>query len=109
MRDGIYAPCLLFLNILLLFSFAGLVQYAAMCCNSNIITSIKGACRIGKLAMAALKKFDFVSDMMPRLLFIYNVFIGMYTQRVQLCADNLRRGKRCFAFSQLSVSLDVPF
>mmetsp|Transcript_15255 Transcript_15255/g.27612 ORF Transcript_15255/g.27612 Transcript_15255/m.27612 type:complete len:366 (+) Transcript_15255:3-1100(+) len=77
------------------YSLMGLVQYAAIGCGHNNFEVIQEACRIGKLAMAALKKFDSHTDIIPRLFFIYYALVASYLEPVHSCAANLLRGFEC--------------
>ena len=74
-------------------SCVGFVAYAAMGCAHNALSDIQEACRIGKLAMSVLKRFDSSIDQVPRLYLIYYCVVAIYSEQVQSCANNLRRGK----------------
>jgi len=71
----------------------GFVQFAAMSCSNMMVANIQGACRIGSLAMAAVKRFNSSTAQLPRLFFIFYGFVAVYSEHVQTCAYYLHRGK----------------
>ena len=66
-----------------------------VCFSDSAAADIQEVCKIGKLAMSALKHLDSYMDQMPRVLFIYYGFVAPLTERLQSCAENLRRGFEC--------------
>ena len=66
-----------------------------VCYSDSVADGIRAACRIGKLAMSALKQFDSYMDQMPRVFFIYYGFVAPITEQLQSCAENLRKGFEC--------------
>jgi len=77
------------------FSSLGFVQYAAMLCVDNTVIDIEEACKIGKLAISLLKRFDSATDQISKILYTYYGMVSMYTEPVQSCVNNLRRGFEC--------------
>ena len=64
-----------------------------MGCGHDTVSVIQEACRIGKLAMAVLKRFDSSTDIVPILYLIYYGFVGTYSESVQSCSNHLYKGK----------------
>jgi len=64
-------------------------------CGHDTVSVIQNASRIGKLATAALKRFDSPTDIVSSLYFVYYGFVASYSETVQTCADNLYRGFEC--------------
>ena len=70
----------------------GFLQYSAiMCQQTQLVDDIKDACRIGKIAMALLKRFD-SSELYSRTTFGYYGFVAVHTNPLQTCTSNLRKG-----------------
>lgn len=72
---------------------AGLVQYAAMFCNNNMISDITEASRIARIAMGVIERNNSSTDRLSSIFTIYYGFVGMYTEQVQNCTHALSRGK----------------
>jgi len=77
------------------YSLIGFVQCVAMSCHENSITVIQEACRIAKLAMSVLKRFDASAEIVPRVCFIYYSLVASYSETLPSCADGLLRGFEC--------------
>lgn len=74
-------------------SVFGFLQYSAILCQQHKLTpDIREACRVGKMAMALLKRFDSSEKILPKVYFCYFGFIGVHTEPLQTCTDRLRRG-----------------
>lgn len=57
-------------------SIMAFVQYASILCNQTMITDIKGAYRIGKIAMTLFKRFN-SPELVARVYFCYYGFIAV--------------------------------
>jgi hypothetical protein len=74
-------------------SINGLVLYAIMLCNGNIVKKDIGcASRIGKAAISCSKKRYHTSEQLPQLYVAYYGFVAPHTEPLQSCADMLRQG-----------------
>ena len=74
-------------------SINGLVLYAIMLCNGNIVKKdIDCASRIGKAAISCSKKRYHTSEQLPQLYVVYYGFVAPHTEPLQSCADMLRQG-----------------
>lgn len=74
-------------------SIFGLVLYAATLCQQIKITPvIQEACRIGKMGYSLMKKRFDSSEMVPKIYFCYFGFVGVHTEPLQVCSENLRKG-----------------
>ena len=84
------APPLIFPSL----RFAGLVQFAGMSCSNIMIRDIKGAIRIGKMAMSAMKRrFGSSTETLPNLHLAYYGFVSVFCDPVQSTLAGLCRGK----------------
>merc|ERR1712194_271421 len=76
-------------------SLFGLVYHAALSCLHNTTNGIQEACRIGKLAMNMLERFDSAPEIIPKMCHIYYGIVAIYSEPVQYIADSLRSGFEC--------------
>ena len=53
-----------------------------VCYSDSAAADIHEACRIGKLAMSALKQFDSYMDQMSRVFYIYYGFVAPLTEQL---------------------------
>eukprot|EP00578_Thalassiosira_sp_NH16_P001854 CAMPEP_0181137228 /NCGR_PEP_ID=MMETSP1071-20121207/33599_1 /TAXON_ID=35127 /ORGANISM="Thalassiosira sp., Strain NH16" /LENGTH=1245 /DNA_ID=CAMNT_0023223979 /DNA_START=76 /DNA_END=3809 /DNA_ORIENTATION=- len=74
------------------YSVFSLTHYAAILCHQcTHVLNLQEVCRVGKAALSLLKRFG-SSEMVPRVYFCYYGFVAQYTEPLQLCTDNLRKG-----------------
>jgi len=72
-------------------SVVGLVIYSGVYCQQSKLPNIREACRIGKVAMSMLKRFD-SSEVLPRVNCFYYGFTAVHVLPLQVCSANLRKG-----------------
>ncbi|KAL7546858.1 hypothetical protein ACHAWF_010187 [Thalassiosira exigua] len=75
------------------YSIMGLVQYAAVLCNTKTQHAIQSASIIGKAAMSCLKqRLPSAEELIAKLYYTYYGLIAFHTEPLQSCADMLRQG-----------------
>ena len=62
------------------------------CCANSTMNNIHEACRVGKLALSVLKRFDSPTDLVSRVFSRYYGYVAIYSEPVQSSVDNLCRG-----------------
>ena len=72
------------------YSVMGLVQYSGGLCRSNLLIDVQKACKIGKLGISLLNRFD-SSDILPLAYVIHYSFTAYYTDPIQSCGDMLKK------------------
>ena len=73
-------------------SILGFLQYSAILCQQTKPgLPIDNACRVGKVAMKLLDRFD-SSDLIARTHFCYYGVVATHTEPLQHCTDQLRKG-----------------
>ncbi|KAL7520532.1 hypothetical protein ACHAWX_005256 [Stephanocyclus meneghinianus] len=64
-----------------------LVSFAAVLCRSDIASEISIGCKVGRIGLKMLHEYDMAIDELPRVHLCYYMFIGIFTEPIQMCAD----------------------
>lgn len=71
----------------------GLIKYAAVACyNSDMVSDVREACRISRLAMSTIKNDRQLTSELSVSCYHYYAFVAPLSEPLQSCSDNLRRG-----------------
>ena len=77
-------------------SLFGFFLYSGSICRQSTSAPVtREACRVGKAVMSLIERPGFVEstpDLVPRAYFIYYGFVATWSDPLQVCAANLRKG-----------------
>eukprot|EP00804_Cyclotella_cryptica_P019625 CCRYP_013989-RA/>CCRYP_013989-RA protein AED:0.06 eAED:0.06 QI:199/1/1/1/0.75/0.6/5/431/1198 len=68
-----------------------LVSFSAVMCRASISSEICIGCKVGRMGLNMLHEMDLAMDELPRVHLCYYMFIGIFTEPIQACADMHRR------------------
>ena len=86
-------------------SVFGFVLYASVLCQQcGLVVDVREVCRVGKVAMSLLKRFD-SPEIVPKVNFAYYGFVAVHTLPLQTCAYHLRKGFEGKHISRVSNSI----
>jgi hypothetical protein len=73
--------------------FGFLLYSGTVCMQSKSSAAIKEACRVGKAVISLVNRPGFQSTLIvPRAMFVYYGLVAIWTESLQLCTTNLRKG-----------------
>ena len=68
------------------------IQYASITCQKcRDLSKMQEACRIGKIAMSLLRRFN-SPELVPKTFGCYYGFVAIHSEPLHVCVDYLRRG-----------------